>query len=326
MKYKFGIGPMSKNVVDACIEFSNENSISMSLIPSRRQIEHTGGYANNWNTYDFANYIRSRNNNIILKRDHGGPNQGNVVDDGKESLRIDCLNFDAIHIDPWKICNQFSDGMNLTKDLIEYCFNINSSILFEIGTEQSIFPYDANQLNELIVFLKKRLNYRTYQQVKYAVIQCGTALKENKNTGSYDKLKILDMISVCKSHDLISKEHNGDYISNELMYEKFKNGLDSINIAPEFAQIETCTYLESIHDIDIFDRFFKLCLESKKWVKWVDSTFDPYKNKKLLINICGHYIFSSEEFIYEIKNKYDIDSLVRKNIKNKLKKLHKNTK
>jgi hypothetical protein len=324
MKYKFGIGPMSKNVVDGCIEFSNENSISLALIPSRRQIENTGGYANNWNTFDFAKYIRLRSDNIILKRDHGGPNQGNFPDDGKKSLRIDCLNFDAIHIDPWKISKSFSDGMYLTKDLIEYCFNINNSILFEIGTEQSIFPYDANQLNELIVFLKKRLNYRTYQQVKYAVIQCGTALKENKNTGSYDKLKILDMISVCKVHDLISKEHNGDYISNELMYDKFKNGLDSINIAPEFAQIETCAYLENIHDIDMFERLFKLCLESKKWIKWVDSTFDPYKNKKSLINICGHYIFSSKEFIHEIKDKYDIDSSIRKSIKHKLKELYNN--
>jgi hypothetical protein len=52
------------------------------------------------------------------------------------------------------------------------------------------------------------------------------------------------MIIYVKSHNLISKEHNGDYISVSVIKEKFNLGLDSINIAPEFGLIETLTYLK----------------------------------------------------------------------------------
>lgn len=47
---KYYIGPMSKNIVDAIIEFSNKTNHSVGLIPSRRQIEWDGGYVNNWTT------------------------------------------------------------------------------------------------------------------------------------------------------------------------------------------------------------------------------------------------------------------------------------
>ena len=36
---KFYIGPMSKNVVDAVIEFVEETGNTIGFIPSRRQIE-----------------------------------------------------------------------------------------------------------------------------------------------------------------------------------------------------------------------------------------------------------------------------------------------
>ena len=45
---------MSKNVVDAVIEF---NSPSIGFIPSRRQIDFIGGYVNNWTTKEFSNYV-----------------------------------------------------------------------------------------------------------------------------------------------------------------------------------------------------------------------------------------------------------------------------
>ena len=53
-----GIGPMSKNCIDAAIEISNENDIPLMLIASRRQIdckELGGGYVNNWSTEEFVN-------------------------------------------------------------------------------------------------------------------------------------------------------------------------------------------------------------------------------------------------------------------------------
>ena len=54
---KYFIGPMSKNVVDTVLLFINTYGHDIVFIPSRRQIEYTGGYVNNWSTKDFYDYI-----------------------------------------------------------------------------------------------------------------------------------------------------------------------------------------------------------------------------------------------------------------------------
>ena len=66
MKAKLFIGPMSKNIVDAIIDYSNKNNIQLGLIPSRRQVEIDGGYVNNWTTKDFCEYVKNKTNNILL--------------------------------------------------------------------------------------------------------------------------------------------------------------------------------------------------------------------------------------------------------------------
>ena len=58
-------------------------------------------------------------------------------------------------------------------------------------------------------------------------------------------------------------------------------GLDSINIAPEFGLIETNTYLDN--EIDI-EKFWKICYDSNRWVKWVSKDFNPVINKIELIS------------------------------------------
>ena len=53
---KYFIGPMSKNVVDAIIEFDGD----FGFIPSRRQVDYNGGYVNGWTTGEFATYVNVR--------------------------------------------------------------------------------------------------------------------------------------------------------------------------------------------------------------------------------------------------------------------------
>jgi len=324
MNYKYGIGVMSLNIIDACIEFANEHNHHLIFIPSRRQVDYIGGYVNNWTTETFSKYVKTKTNNILLKRDHGGPNQGLYQDDGLISLYHDCNYFDAIHIDPWKNILNFKDGCEQTKKLINYCFEINDKIIYEVGTEQSIFKYEANQLDELLSYLKHNLKHDRFQNIKFSVIQSGTSLKETKNTGSYDKQRLTEMISICHKYNMISKEHNGDYLPAYLIKEKFNCGLDCINIAPEFGQIETITYLNEISNSKIFDTFFDICYQSKKWEKWVDKTFNPIENKEQLIKICGHYVLSDKNFIKKIKNnlRSDIDTIIKNNIIQKLKELY----
>lgn len=311
---KFYIGPMSKNIVDAITEYVKETGNKIGLIPSRRQVEHDGGYVNNWTTEKFSLYTE---NKLVLKRDHAGPGQGLHDDDGYKSLEEDCKFFNLIHIDPWKKYPAYKDGLAWTIDMINFSYNLNSSIEYEVGTEESIRRFESIELNTLLEDLKLNLAPEVFNKIKYLVIQSGTSLKGNSNTGEYDKERLTDMVKVGKKWDLLTKEHNGDYIPSLLIKEKMALGLDSINIAPEFGLIETISYINNNIDIE---KFWDICYRSKRWHKWVDSNFNPFKNKIELIKICGHYVLSDPEFIMI---KPDIDSIIKKNIKAKLNELFK---
>lgn len=322
---KIFIGPMSKNIIDSIIEYSNENNIPIGVIPSRRQIEKSGGYVNNWKTVDFCKYIRERSNNILLVRDHCGPNQGFIDDDGIDSFIEDCKDnmFDVIHIDVWKKNKDYKSGLLDTVKFIELGYKLNPNILYEIGTEESIRMTTPEELDQLLSDLKDILIPEIFSKIKYLVIQSGTALKGNKNIGNFNKSRLIDMINISKKYNLISKEHNGDYLTIDLLSSKFKDGLDSINIAPEFGQIETNIILDYIvnNKPELFEDFYKICLNSKRWVKWVSDDFNPEENKESIINISGHYVFSEPEFV-KLMNNLEYEYLkinIKRSIKNKIK-------
>jgi hypothetical protein len=327
MTPKFFIGPMSKNIVDTIIDFCNKNNTSIGLIPSRRQVEFNGGYVNNWKTSEFTDYVRSKTNHVLLVRDHSGPGQGQFDDDGYESLTEDCKFFDIIHIDPWKKYPSFNLGLKETIRMIEHCYELNPNLQYEIGTEEAIRRFEPYELEELIIQLKNRLDPNIFDKIKYLVIQSGTSLKQTTQTGEYDKDRLIDMVKVSRKYGLISKEHNGDYLPIDLIKQKFNYGLDSINIAPEFGVIETKVVLDEIiknSQNDLFEKFYTICYESKKWVKWVDKNFKPEDNKKDLILICGHYVISNEDFI-SLKKQLDknIDDKIKNKIEDKLNNMNK---
>lgn len=320
---KYFIGPMSKNIVDAIIEFCNTTENQITLIPSRRQIEWNGGYVNNWTTNQFSQYINKKTNNIQLQRDHSGPGQGQQDDNGYISLVSDCKYLDLIHIDPWKKYPNFNDGLEWTIDMIEVCNAINPNLKYEVGTEEAIRKFEVYELADLMHHLKYRLPSNTYKKIKYLVIQSGTSLKGTNQTGNYNPERLKEMIDICKQFNVLSKEHNGDYIPVSVIKEKFNLGLDAINIAPEFGLIETQTYLDEIQNENIFNKFWQICYDSGKWIKWVDSNFDPHVYKKELIKICGHYVFSYPEFILNIKSNFpNIDNKIKSNIIKKLNELY----
>ena len=314
---KLCFGPMSLNIVNSLIEFSNTTEIPITIIPSRRQIEWNGGYVNNWTTKDFSEYIKSKSKYIAIQRDHAGPGQGLNDDDGYESLKYDCKYFDAIHIDPWKKYPNFEEGLKWTIDLLKFCDNENKNLYYEIGTEEAIRHFEDCEIDELIKRVKESVSNDLFNKILFCVIQSGTALKNNENIGIYDNSRLLNMIKVTKKYNLLSKEHNGDYMGNEIMINRFENKLDSINIAPELGVCETKIILEHLineNKTDDINKFYNLCYLSRKWEKWVSSDFQPDDNKIRLIKICGHYLFSNNDFL-KIKNKIDnIDNIIIKKL------------
>ena len=187
---KYYIGPMTKNVVDSIIEFTIETNNKIGLIPSRRQVEWDGGYVNNWTTKEFANY----SNRLVLKRDHSGPGQGYMDDNGYRSLEEDCKYFNLIHIDPWKKFPDYKEGLKWTADMINFCYERNPLLEYEIGTEEAIRKFEWYELDNLLKDLSLILKPKIFNQIKYLVIQSGTSLKENTNTGEYDQTKLLQMV------------------------------------------------------------------------------------------------------------------------------------
>ena len=245
MKYFFGV--ISKNQVDTIIEYSlKHTSIDICFIPSRRQIEYNGGYVNYWSTSEFTKYVKTRNPKIKIERDHSGPGQGVTIDDGFMSLSEDCKYFDIIHIDPWKAYPDLNQGITWTITMINYCYNNNPNIEYEIGTEQDIRYFTVDDLEIMILELKKQLLPEIFNKIKYCVIQCGNTLSNGKNNGLFDKQRLIEMIALTKKYNLIPKEHNGDWVDVDIIKQKNVCGLECINIAPEFGMIETRIILNKI--------------------------------------------------------------------------------
>jgi D-tagatose-1,6-bisphosphate aldolase subunit GatZ/KbaZ len=319
---RFFLGPMSKLIVDTVIDYSNEYKIPFTFIPSRRQIDKNSGYVNGWRTSSFSKYVSEKSQGLIeIERDHGGPGQGDVDDDGLESLLEDLMHFHIIHIDPWKKYPLYADGLEWTVKLINLSHSLNPNVEFEVGTEEGIRGFSVERLEIFLSDLKRLLSPDTFQKIRYIVIQCGTQLKEKENIGKFDTEKLDAMLSLAKQYKLIAKEHNGDWVSQTVLEKKKNAGLTCVNIAPELGEIETKTILKYIKNSKTdFEALYSICYHSGRWKKWVTSDFDPEMDKEKLILICGHYVFSSPEFL-QLLTKYknfDIEKKVKEAIWNKL--------
>lgn len=317
MSTRYFIGPMTKNVVDAVMEINEafDNHI-IGLIPSRRQIEFNGGYVNNWTTEQFCKYVYDKSDLTVIERDHGGQAQGSKEDDGKLSFFKDLTSgIRLLHIDPWKVVRSISDAAVLTAEHIETCLAVDTHSMFEVGTEQAIYPYSAEDLELFLGLLEKNLKNK-FERIEYAVVQGGTKISQTHNTGEYDREKLSEMCYVASKFGLLSKEHNGDYLTSQSIKDRFSHGLNAINIAPEFGVFETELLLKYLSDTQ-FESFYDVCLKSGKWKKWVPSNFDV-SDKKQLVKICGHYNIMSE-VIQDFKNSNpEFDKMCVKLLKNSM--------
>jgi len=321
---KYYIGPMSKNVVDCVMEHGQQHFVG--LIPSRRQVDFNCGYVNNWNTKTFSEYVY---NKVLLCRDHGGESQGTYSDDGKDSFENDCKYFDLIHVDPFRASKNIEDAALKTIEYIKFCFSKNQKILYEVGTEEAIFKYQPEELKVFLDILKRELSEEEFFNIKYAVVQSGTRLHlpTRTNIGNFDIDRLKRFVDVVKDFDLMSKEHNGDYLIDSCdVGIRFSSGLDAINIAPEFGQIESEYYLERCKkDKILIEELYQLCYNSNKWKKWIPDI--SRVSKQQLIITCCHYIFSDAEFLSKVKSNFPrSDIYIRKRINSKLKFLHEQTK
>ena len=351
-----GVGPMSKNCVDVSVEIADQYQIPLMLIASRRQIdseEFGGGYVNNWSTSEYAGYINKikKTDNILLARDHGGPWQNEqeknmsldqAMRSAKNSYMADIdAGFHILHIDPSidpRSCPTKSQILDRIFELYEFCWEYaqskNSEIIFEIGTEEQ--SGGTNTYEELQDTLGKMREFTTKNRLPFptfVVVQTGTKVMETTNIGSFEspirvenelpcEIQIPKILEICNQNDILMKEHNADYLTDDSLKWHPRLGIHAVNVAPEFGVAETKAILNILQQNkmnQLIDNFYNCAFDSLKWKKWMLPNTKKEKKEKSII--AGHYIFSSKAFLdikkamYQKLGKEIVENELRKQVK-----------
>ncbi len=271
-----GIGPMSKNCVQATLELSKEDDYPVMFIASRNQVdtdELGGGYVNGWNQFTFAKAVEEvaeaidYDNFYYLCRDHGGPWQRDkerndhlptdkAMEIGKKSYVADIeAGFDLLMIDPTK--DPFEVGkvipldnvLERTVDLIDFCEKERRArnlpeIGYEVGTEETNGGLTSTETYETFILrLKDELEKRGLPMPTFIVGQTGTLVRKTDQVGNFNFKNALDLAQMAKKYGVGLKEHNGDYLDDVTLIEHIPSQITATNVAPQYGTEETRAYL-----------------------------------------------------------------------------------
>lgn len=271
-----GIGPMSRNCVQATLELSKEDDYPVMFIASRNQVdadELGGGYVNGWNQFTFAQAVAEvaeevkYDNLYYLCRDHGGPwqrdkerNDHLPVDEamelGKKSYVADIeAGFDLLMIDPTK--DPFEIGkvipldtvLERTVELIDFCEQERKArhlpaIGYEVGTEETNGGLTSTETYEtFIIRLRKELNKRQLPMPTFIVGQTGTLTRKTEQVGHFNFKNAVGLSQMAKKYGVGLKEHNGDYLDDVTLLEHIPSHVTATNVAPQYGTEETRAYL-----------------------------------------------------------------------------------
>ena len=162
----------------------------------------------------------------------------------------------------------------------------------------------------------------------FIVINTGNYVMETKNIGVFeeiikgnrvdDKENIKQIIELCNKKNIMIKEHNADYLSDEALKTHPEMGIHAINVAPEFGVTETKAILTWLSKNNLEEQkklFLDIAFKSNKWEKWMIPNSNATQNDKSVIS--GHYVFSNNQFktiIHDIKNQKKFNIYLNKEI------------
>ncbi|MCY9783912.1 class II D-tagatose-bisphosphate aldolase, non-catalytic subunit [Nocardiopsis sp. EMB25] len=348
---RLGVGPMSKNAVDATLDVAARLDQKLMLIPSRRQVEAAsqgGGYVEGWDTAAFAEYVRGNDvdGRLLLCRDHGGPYQSAGERDRRltpeqamasalESYQEDIRNgFDLLHIDTSMDLDGVADdtvaidrAVELYGQCVEYARGQGREVMFEIGFEdQGRDTNDPFEFQELLATALDRLGKADLPLPTFVVAQTGTKVVETRNTGgvgvapSAVGVAVRALADVTERHGIALKAHNCDYLSEATVAYLSAKGVHALNVAPEFGVVETRAFIALLRELGLgiqLERFLALAYASGSWRKWMaeDTTATDYERAV----IAGHYVYNTEHFRdikaavqYEARSRgVDVDARLR---------------
>ena len=358
-----GIGPMSANCVEATVELANEHRVDLMLVASRRQVDTDAlgaGYVCGWNAARFAEFVRQRDRHghVLLCRDHGGPWQNSqeiargfderqAMDSARRSYEEDIeAGFSVIHLDPSVIpSGEFDEAVILERLFALYdhvcdtAGRLGRDIVVEIGAEEQDHVSHSldlleGQLEQVARFCRENGRPPPF----YVVVQTGAKVVETYNIGSLNSpyrvedevptaVQLPLTINMLRRFGYHLKQHNSDYLTDEVVRWLPLYGVHAANVAPEFGVAESralLAILESRQLHALRDRFLELAYESRKWEKWMLP--DSRASVRERAVIAGHYVFSEPAF-QELKERaqrdldaagLDLDHLLKARIKEQI--------
>lgn len=354
-----GIGPMSPALIQACFELGKEKDLPLMFIASRNQVdadEFGAGYVNNWDQFRFAADLKAMAEKVgfdgdyFLCRDHGGPWQrdkerkdhipeAEAMKLARRSYQIDMdAGFDLLHIDPTKdpyVVGKVIDielVLSRTVELIRFCEEYRKThnlkeFFYEVGTEETNGGLtDIAAYEGFIIELNKRLAAESLPQPLFIVGQTGTLTRLTKNVGNFNAVQSAELSDISTRHGVGLKEHNGDYLPDEILLKHPGLGITAMNVAPAYGTIETRAYLKLAEvEKDLAAKGFiksasdlktvltRECVLSHKWEKWMT---DEHKNKteeqifaepallKEILELSGHYNYEKPAVVKEMQTMF----------------------
>ncbi len=317
------VGPMSSEIIEAVFYYANFFRVPLMLIASKNQIDHAGGYVNNWTTKEYMAFIGEMRKlypmaSVKICRDHCGPGFNGKTDlkDVYKTIEEDIKNgFDLIHIDFCHFPGNQAERLKEAKKAVLRCLKLKPSIELEIGTDENRGTnYSLPNIEEWereIDFFQK------FCKPTFYVVQTGSLVMEIGQVGTFNRPFTEKISQVIKAKGLKLKEHNADYLTKAEIYER-RGLVDAMNNAPQFGVVQTQTVLARalIYGIKIND-FLEESYHGGKWKKWMLD--NSPENKALCSVIAGHYHFSSKAYkdiIRQLAERENIKEIIMNNIIN----------
>lgn len=295
-KFKLGVGPMSKDIVTLCLEYSAYHDYPLMIIASRNQVDYDTGYA--MTTGDLSKLVKESpyysNDNILLCRDHCGPYFSDLDRPLDLSSAIKrCIKtidadinwgFDLIHIDVSRVDSDKQHQVAI--ELFNAAIQRNENILFEFGAEDN--TGDTTETLNVIIEQQKWIEpWR--KSIRYIVAQTGSLVKQ-KQIGTFDTEQNRIIADHIHDSGYLFKEHNADYLDRYQVALRSKTGVDAINIAPQLGNICSQVLYDLGKDSEEYKKFLDEVLNSGYWVRWITPEIN---NDDIKFTASAHYLLGS---------------------------------
>jgi D-tagatose-1,6-bisphosphate aldolase subunit GatZ/KbaZ len=297
-KFKLGVGPMSPEVVDICLEYSKIHDFPIMIIASRNQVDTTSGYA--FTTKNLVDFIKSNINydpkRVLICRDHCGPYYGDIdnelsvkdaLNNCINTIESDILNgFDLIHVDTSRVAKE--EKYTIAHQLINHILKLNPKMMLEFGSEDNLSVEENN--NQIKYDVEFSRQYPA--EVKFVVGRTGS-LTKHKQVGHFNVEDNIKLAEIIHKHRFLFKEHNADYLTEHDIVLRKQAGVDSLNIAPQLGSIHTTVLTTLGKEFENeFNTFKQYVLEKEVWKKWITADVTDDETKLL---VSGHYFLNTAE-------------------------------